>query len=240
LAQWQKDINHNLLSIAPLADRKISVSKWLQALLKSDYGIETDYIPNGIDVVKCEKASAEIFVKKYNLKDFIIFTGGYSDIKNACDYIHLAQSLPKEKFILIGDLPEPNYISDKIKIGVPHNLILIGNLSHSEVLNAIAASKLFIITSKSEGLPTSLMEAMVMRKNVVGPYTTGIHEVIHSDDNGYLYRPGDIEDLIYITQLALNNKSKGENARERILSNYDWRKVAPQIDLIYSNLLCRN
>jgi glycosyltransferase involved in cell wall biosynthesis len=81
------------------------------------------------------------------------------------------------------------------------------------------------------------MEAMALKRTVVGCDTYGTREVIGSDEFGYIYDHTSFEDLIIKTQMALNDFEKGPLARKRILENYDWRVVIQQIDKIYSELL---
>jgi len=89
LEDWQININTALIEKAKQADVKIAISHWLKAHLKQYYNIDTVYVPNGVDVEKCDQANAERFRSKHGLKHFILVASGISDIKNAgnlCDY----------------------------------------------------------------------------------------------------------------------------------------------------------
>lgn len=236
LEDWQKDINQALIEVARHADVKISISYWLKDHLESNYNIKTTYIPNGVDVAKCDLADKYRFIKKYNLKDFILFASGISDIKNAGDFLKLAQALPDKTFVLIGRGISKKALIDKYNIPIGDNLLIMGTMPHEDLLDAIAACKVFVVTSRSEGLPTVLMEAMALERSVVGVNTFGTKEVIHSEEYGYLYEQDNLNDLIQKTKAAFHT-SKGKLARERILENYDWKIVAPQIDEIYQKYL---
>ena len=127
-------------------------------------------------------------------------------------------------------------LQDKFKEPIGNNIHIFGTMSHCDLLDAIAACKVFVVTSRSEGLPTVLMEAMALRRSVVGVNTYGTKEVIHSEDYGYLYEADNLEDLINKTKAAYSF-SKGDKARQRILQEYDWRVIAPQLDRVYRDLL---
>lgn len=237
LKPWQKEINTTLIEEACKADIKISVSLWLQDYLRSRHQIETIYIPNGVDVKKCERADANRFKDKFGIKDeFILFAGGLDDIKNPLDFIKLAMAIPNFEFVMVGRDATNDKIKSKYNLDIPENLTALGLMAHDHLLNAIDACKVFVVTSKSEGLPTVLMEAMALERSVVGVNTFGTKEVIHSDAYGYLYEPGNLDDLIAKTQQAYQH-SKGPQARQRILEAYDWRVIAPQLDNIYQELL---
>ncbi|NJO68990.1 MAG: glycosyltransferase family 4 protein [Bacteroidetes bacterium] len=237
LAEWQKEYNRNLLEVAKNADVRISVSQWLQKHLRENYSIDSIYIPNGVDVCICDKADGRRFFKKFPLKDFILFASGISDIKNPIDFIRLAQSIPEKQFVMIGRQLSIDALVEKYGIELPLNLMVIGQMPHEELLDAIAACRVFVITSRSEGLPTAVMEAMALERPVVGSNRFGISEVIHSDEYGYLYNFGSLADLKEKTLEAWNDTEIGKRARKRVLENYDWNVVIPQIDLIYKKII---
>ncbi|MCR9265873.1 MAG: glycosyltransferase family 4 protein [Flavobacteriaceae bacterium] len=235
LAPWQLAINKALVEQAKKADVKIAIAHWLKAFLKEQYQIDTVYIPNGVNVTKCDKANAERFIATYGLKDFILFASGISDIKNAGDFLRLANALPDKDFVIIGRGISKEALNKKFNVPLGSNLTILGTMEHGALLDAIAACKVFVVTSRSEGLPTVLMEAMALRRSVVGVNTYGTKEVIHSEKYGYLYEADNLEDLVQKTEAAYAH-SKGDQARERILQEYDWRVIAPQLDALYQNL----
>lgn len=237
LEAWQQEINKALTKVALMADVRISVSKWLKQYLTVKYGIDTIYIPNGVDVEKCDKADPGRFFKSYPYRDFVLFASGISDVKNPVDFIRLANAISHKTFVMIGRQLSVEALMNKYKIEIPPNLIVINQMPHEELLDAIAACKVFVVTSRSEGLPTVLMEAMALQRTVVGCDTYGTKEVIGSEEFGYIYDHTSFEELVRKTQMAMNDSEKGPRARNRILENYDWRVIIPRIDEIYSNLL---
>jgi len=236
LEDWQININTALIEKAKQADVKIAIAHWLKNHLKQHYDIETVYVPNGVDVAKCDRANAARFKTKHGLEDFILFASGISDIKNAGIFLRLAQALPAYPFVIIGRGITKKGLEAKFQVPLGANITVFGAMPHEDLLDAIAACKVFVVTSKSEGLPTVLMEAMALERSVVGVNTFGTKEVIHSDDYGYLYEADNLDDLIAKTQQAYQH-SKGSQARQRILEAYDWRVVIPKIDKIYQDLL---
>jgi len=235
LEPWQKEINDALINKAKHANVKIAIAYWLKDFLKTQYQIETVYIPNGVDVTKCDQADKNRFINTYGLEDFILFASGISDIKNVGDFLKLAQALPNKPFVLIGRGISKKALIEKYNIQIGDNLTILGVMAHEDLLDAIAACRVFVVTSRSEGLPTVLMEAMALERSVVGCNTYGTKEVIHSDKFGYLYAHDNFDDLVAKTKLAFD-VSKGVKARERILEHYDWKVITPQIDKIYTDL----
>ncbi len=232
---WQKEINKTMIDIASKADVKICISNWFQNYLYKNYSIETKVIPNGVDLAECDKASAGRFIKKYNLSDFILYIGNLQSVKNPKLFVELAQHMPKTKFVMIGRNLGKILIEKEYKVNIPKNLYLLGEFKREDVLDAISACKAFVMTSKHEGIPTVLLEAMALRKPVVVPNHSGCKEVVCNSDYGFLYEPDNLDDLIDKTMNAMDSKDVGGKARGRILKEYSWKIIARKIDSIYES-----
>ena len=88
-------------------------------------------------------------------------------------------------------------------------------------------SKIYVITSKYEENPKSLLEAMSCGLPVIGTNVTGIREVIKNNSNGLTVKQCETSirkaiDLI-INDENLSNRM-GYNARESILNNNAFEK----------------
>jgi len=233
LKSWQEEINRSLIKVASKADIKISISKWLHDYLLEKYQIKSEIIPNGIDLDNCNNANPEKFIKNFGVKDFILFVGNISEIKGPHIFVKLAAQISEVKFLMIGKNIDKINLVKNYNVSIPENIMFIPEISHEDTLDAISACKVFVMTSKREGLPTALLEAMGMGKPVVVPAHSGCKEVIHSSDYGYLYEPESFDDLINKTKEALISKKIGERAQERVKINYDWKILAKSIDLLY-------
>ncbi len=235
LKPWMNEINRTLIDVASKADVKISISKWLHDHLLETYSIQTEIIPNGDDLDVCNRANPDRFVKKYGIHDFILFVGNIQPIKNPQLFVELAAQMPEVKFVMIGRNLDAIHLMNEYGVSIPKNLILMNELRHEDTLDAIAACKTFVMTSKREGIPTALLEPMGMGKPVVAPAHSGCKEVVHSNDYGFLYEPGSLDELIERTKEALVSEHIGKRARERISRNYDWKILAKRIDSIYES-----
>ena len=238
LKPWQKATNDCLRNVACKADVKICVSRWLQSHLRDQYGIETTYIPNGVDVSRCDAASATRFEKRFGMRDFALFIGTSASIKNPVAFIDLARRFPKRTFVMIGRRLSRELLETKYAIPLPRNLRVMGPMPHKDVLDAIAACRVFVTTSRSEGLPTVLMEAMALRTPVVGSDRFGVREVIGDPRHGFLHQFRNHDDLSNKFEAAWNDDgSTGRRARARVETEYDWTCVIRKLDGIYRRLL---
>jgi len=237
LMKWQINANKELLEIAPKADVRISVSHWLHDYLEEKYDIQTIVIPNGVDIDACNVARSQDFIERYRIKDFILFVGYISEVKNPSLFIELASMMPEKKFVMIGRGLQQESLKTVYDGSLPSNIIPLGELNHSDTLNAMSASKILVMTSKREGLPTVLLEAMSLGKPTVAPAHTGCKEVIHDDRFGFLFEPDSLDDLEKKTRIALESSAVGENARERVRMNYNMKTLVSKIDDIYASLM---
>ncbi len=77
-----------------------------------------------------------------------------------------------------------------------HEVVLLGHLSQSQLERYYANCNLVVLTSRSEGLPLALMEAMARGSIVLAPAITGIRELVVNGETGFLFREGSMNDFI--------------------------------------------
>jgi glycosyltransferase involved in cell wall biosynthesis len=94
----------------------------------------------------------------------------------------------------------------------------------------------FALCSSREGLSISLQEAMSCGVVPVAVDGCGCGELITPGENGFLFRTGDVADLILKLRLACGSASLGSEARETILRDFDSRKNAFQYLDVYHEL----
>jgi len=73
---------------------------------------------------------------------------------------------------------------------------LLGHVPREQQDALYQRADVVVLTSRSEGIPLVLMEAMARGKIVVAPAITGIPELVVAGQTGFLYEPGSVEDLV--------------------------------------------
>jgi glycosyltransferase involved in cell wall biosynthesis len=98
--------------------------------------------------------------------------------------LQLDKSLPK--LYIIGDGPEFENLSSLIKsFGIDNNIILLGYLA--DPLPIVSKSSLFILSSRSEGMPTVLVEALMLKVPVLSTdCVSGPNELLGKYGGGIL------------------------------------------------------
>ena len=235
LEPWQEEINKALIEDACHADVRLSVSRWQQRYLRQEHGIETEYLPNGVDVPACEEASAARFLRNFHIEaPFLLFVGRNTPVKNPADFVRLSERLQEVTCVMIGDNLSPRALHDDWDVAVGANLHVLGALPHATVQDAIAASRALVITSLREGLPTLALEALVQGKPVVVPDDPGCMEAVGDGRFGTVYRSRSVDDLVEVTQTVLDGTEYRPEAREYAIAEYSWEGVISQLDDRYA------
>ena len=98
---------------------------------------------------------------------------------------------------IAGDGPERVRLESLIrKLGVQEKVTLLGHTSRTQLDWLYKRADLVVLTSRSEGIPLVLMEAMARGKLVLAPAITGIPELVIAGKTGFLYRPGSMTDFL--------------------------------------------
>ena len=98
---------------------------------------------------------------------------------------------------IAGEGPERAALERQIVAdGLQGHVHLAGHLSRADLASYYRYADLVVMTSKSEGIPVVLMEAMAHGKLVLAPAITGIPELVEHERTGFLYEPGSLADFI--------------------------------------------
>ena len=105
---------------------------------------------------------------------------------------------------LIGDGPERPKLEDLAQeLGLSGSVRFEGWRSGKEVHARILGSRALILSSRSEGLPVVIMEALALRRPVIATAVGGIPELVVPGDCGWLVPPGSVRELADAMREAL-------------------------------------
>jgi colanic acid/amylovoran biosynthesis glycosyltransferase len=75
-------------------------------------------------------------------------------------------------------------------------VMITGWISNDEIRRYLLAARCLVLPSFAEGLPVAIMEAMALRRPIIGTYVAGIPELVRDGEHGWLVAAGDIEALV--------------------------------------------
>jgi len=111
-----------------------------------------------------------------------------------------------------------------------NNILLLNQIDRVE--DFYKDLDLFIIPSREDPFPLSMLEAMYFKVPVIGAKVSGIPEAL--DDNcGELFKSEDIEGLTELFEKFVNDRPRflknSENAYIKFVNNYTVKKISPEL-----------
>lgn len=112
----------------------------------------------------------------------------------------------------------------------------------ADVPSILFESDIAVLTSKREGLPRCVMEAMAAGKPVVATNVRGSRDLVEHGRTGFLVEPGDVKGLAAALEKLVRNQAlrekMGAAAREKV-RDYSLEKVLLEMSGIYDRFLGR-
>lgn len=162
----------------------------------------------------------------------VVSAGRLHAVKNHAFLIRACRTLKAAgvnvRCTIAGDGPERPALRRLIaSLELQEGVSLTGQIPRADLRGLYATADVVVLTSHSEGIPVTLMEAMAMQRTVIAPAITGIPELVAHGKTGFLYEPDSMEDLLIQLQIVfhggrLMNKLK-EAAREHVLQHFNSR-----------------
>ncbi len=230
---WSKNFFKRYIfkKVLNLSDQVMVNSTEFKKVLKKNLHVNSKYIYNPLNrneiINKSKKKSKKIFNSKTKLKilnigrlteqkDQITFLKSLNLIKNKIDFEACIVGRGVLKKSLIKYILE-NKLESYVKI-IDFN---------ENPYPFIKQCNLFILTSKYEGLPNVLLEALVLKKFVISSSCeTGPKEILLNGKGGLLFKVGDHEELANKITFYFFNKQKCRKALNncfKSLKRFDYK-----------------
>jgi L-malate glycosyltransferase len=145
-------------------------------------------------------------------------------------------------FVLVGDGPLKNEIATQARqLGLGERLHMLGDRSDARRL--AAAFDVAVLTSLSEGLPNTVMEAMSAGVPVIATAVGGTTELIEHGETGFLIPPAHVEALAERLLFALRNQAEcqavAQRGREFISSQFSMRRMVERVERLYEEMMTK-
>lgn len=205
-------------------------------------------IPNGIDLQKFSSFSGAGVREEFGLpveRQLIGVVGRLHEQKAHDDLFRALALLPQVRarqltclVIGTGDLLAP--LTQLVKeLGLEDCVIFTG--MRTDVPRLVAALDVFVMSSRWEGLPIALLEAMASAKAVLCTRVGGIPDVVIDGDNGVLVDAGDVahfaQRLDALLQDADLRQRLGHRARETVIARFDVSRTATAYNRLHRQAL---
>ena len=177
----------------------IAASNAIQAMLVAD-GVPSDKVVTvheGIDIDHVLAAPPVNVHETFFLPHQAPVVGNVGALvphkgqRHLIEAAHLVvQELPDVRFIILGEGELREHLEHVVREHHLEKHVLLPGF-RIDVLGCIKGFDLFVMSSVTEGLGTSLLDAMACTKAIVASRTGGIPEVVEDEVNGVLVEPRD-------------------------------------------------
>jgi glycosyltransferase involved in cell wall biosynthesis len=204
------------------------------------------YLPNGINVDywKPDKTN------EISSESDLVFVG------NLTDKSQIRNKGFKFFYEAIKTLRENSNLNLKVLVIGNANMILLKKMiapdieeyfnfygfleNYTSLKTKIQESRIYVLSSISEGMPNSLMEAMALEMPCIASDVGGVSELIEHKFDGLIFEPGNSKELADSIQLLLEDenlrKELGINARKKMRNMFNWDQVIKKLEFIYDRL----
>lgn len=197
--------------------------------------------PNGVKTAGYEADNIDVTFEKKDLNK-LLFLGRICTDKGIDELIKAVSELhdtnPRIKLYLGGIYEDERY--KRIIEECPFAEYL-GWISGKEKDRYLQECGVYVLPSYYEGLPVSILEAMLHGCVVVSTKVGGIPEIISDGKEGYLVEPKNANELRKAIKKAVEDKAFGKelatNARKRVLEQFSIEKSVVSLVRIYKDLV---
>lgn len=253
---------HNLLERYHGLTRRLNLATWrLQAHVVAVSGeversirrhagtaVPVRVVLNGVDVERFdrERVGGDEVRRRFGIPPGAPVVGSVAVFraqKRLGDWLLMAhevhRSHPAAHFLLVGDGPLRGELEAlRVRLGLERVVHFAG--LQEDVRPYLAAVDVYAMSSRFEGLPVALLEAMSMRCAVVATAVGGIPEVIRDGDNGTLVEAGSPALLARGVETLLASPEglaeRGCAARDEVVRRFSMRRMTRELEAIYTQV----
>lgn len=133
--------------------------------------------------------------------------------------------------IYAGDGPE----AEELKSQASKNVSFLGRIDFEHVISLLKSSDIYCLPSVSEGMSTSVLEAIATETFVITTYNGGAREVIIGDEYGIITRGNTKQEIKTAIEKAMDpdyRTSATKKAYKRLEEGFTWEKTAEKLENI--------
>lgn len=234
------------------ASHVIAVSESTRSFLVEHEGVpaeRTSMIHNGVDCEACrprpeERANAR---RRWDLPADAFILAGIGRLtyqKNFTLFLEVAAEIlrthPQAFFVIAGSGEEESALREKAAaLGIAARVRFLGFVSEIHAL--YPALDLLLLSSRYEGLPITILEAMAAGVPIVAPRLDGIAEVLADGADAFLPPPGDGAALAHAVRQLINHPTQrtqfAEAALQKVRAGYSAERMTRDVEAIYLRYL---
>ncbi|MBD3221234.1 glycosyltransferase [bacterium] len=206
-------------------------------------------VPNGVTVPAPDPAGRDRVRAELGVPDdtvLLLGAGRLTEQKNFAALVDLAAALRADgravRTVIAGEGEQRPPLEARIAdLGLDREVRLLGVRDDLDAL--FEAADLFVLSSRWEGLPLVLLEAMAAGCPVAGFAIDGTREVVEDGRHGLLAPLDDVATLAARIAGVLDDpgrlRAMGTAAREHVQAHHDFADVLARLEELYAEILAR-
>lgn len=201
----------------------IDVGFWLQQLEKMDPKKRTEAGPVFINVATLHERKGQHIL----IQAFANFLKNTKEYQNA-------------KLILVGDGPARRSLEMNVEnLGIKDSVEFLG--SRRDIPQLLADADVYVQPSMREAFGLAILEAGICGLPVIASNVGGIPDIIEHENTGLLVPAGKPWELAHEMERLLKDsalaKRISQNLRERVIQEFDAKRMAQKTEKVYDNAL---
>ena len=216
-------------------------------------GFQAELLQHGMPPARCHLIRNGIDVHRYDapatdpIKPVVGTVGRLIEQKGVDVFIAAAARIARQRsdvaFQIAGDGPLREALAQQIaRLGLTDCIHLLGNRSDVPVL--LREFSVFVSSSRWEGMPYALLEALAARRPVVATRVLGSEELIQNEINGLIVPPANPVALSDAILRLLDDRAfahrLAEAGHQLVEREYNQVAMAQQIAQVYQRALNRH
>lgn len=154
----------------------------------------------------------------------------------------VVQQVPDARFVILGEGELREHLEKQVHEHHLEKHVLLPGF-RTDVLGCIKGFDLFVMSSVTEGLGTSLLDAMACARPIVATRAGGIPEIIEDEVNGLLVPPRDHTALSHAIVRALKDEDlrrrMGEAGFARVRGRFTVERMVAETAAVYARVAGR-
>jgi glycosyltransferase involved in cell wall biosynthesis len=205
-------------------------------------------IPNGIDLTEYSVLpSSGSFKKKFGLNKYskiVLYLGRIHEIKGidilVKAFAKILHQLDNVRLVIVG--PNDGYL-DVIEaltktLQIEDKVLVLGPLYGEAKLEAYVDADIFVLPSRYDTFPMTVLEAYACGKPVIASKVGGLKDLVVNGETGLLFDFGNVVQLathiLYLLDYPGRAEEMGFKGKQFVTENFNIDKVADKLQNLYA------
>lgn len=156
----------------------------------------------------------------------------------------VAGRFPGARFVWLGDGSRLDALRQSAQqMGLQDRVLLPGGIAYEAIPDWLAAADIFLLTSRNEGLPNSLVEAAAAARPIVATQVGGVPEIAIDGETGILAPSGDVKAIARAISALLADERLadrlGQQGRAFVEKHFSKTRFVGDTLAVYQEVLAK-